>query len=1409
MFKFDNRFLITSLTAASFLFSVLISANVEAQTTPTSPPLVDFATQPLYIKSNVVKPTLTLALSVEFPTTGAAYRDEFDTTKTYIGYYDYNSCYEYNLDSSNSSNRYFKWLQSANRVEVTSPAGISIECSAGFSGNYLNWATTSAIDILRYALTGGDRIIDESNRTVLQRAILRKDYFWYKAYWPRKEITKTVAAKVIPSSLLANVANSGIVTARSCLDKFYLGVKPAGYTEDSNGMSTYFCSSPGGFTSLLPANNGLTPDNFFYARVQVCNSSTSNQLAEGYYNGGVYDEVVNKKRIDFCGKYPNGKFKPIGNLQKYSDQLRVAVFGYLTDRTTPNQRHGGVLRAPMKYVGPTYYNNQFIKQADINPSVEWNIDTGVFVSNPLSVGRSNNSGVINYINKFGRLVPYASLADDDMYKTFDPIGELYYEAVRYLQGIGPTPANKTKRGPLTDAQNYEGGFAYYGDSTYGEWDDPISAWTSTSDTDYSCVKNNIMLIGDNFSHNDKTIPGSSVSGGDANDKTWTESSNPAMPNFSAWTNTIGNFEKATTPAVAYPDGAARTASNPFGSTGWLTATNLADAGTGSGGNSSYLWSGVAFWAHVNDFRPTGMADNKARPGSRITTFTIDVNENSASTLNVSNFRKKQAMYLAAKYGGFDNSDGSDNPYVKKDGTSDNSRWANIESGGAVGDPKNYFLASDPVKLINAINDIFKKSAENLNSVAGGGNSGARLTDSSSSKYLFTSSFDFNNKIGDVKVRTLSRNADGSLNVSPENTAAWSAKDYLNSSLSIASNVVARNVVVGHYSSAASGATFNSYDFKWGTALPTGLKDLLKDSSVPANVSDPNQDILAEKNLNWIRGDRANESSLDLRVRSGILGDIVNSSVVYYGGPSKNINDNGYKTFYDLQTGTSRNHKMLYVGANDGMLHAFKFDEVTPANTVESFAYIPSFVTKNLNKLPKQDYGHQAYVDATPAVYEANTGTTSSPSWKSILIGGAGAGGQGVYALDVSEPTSFNKDSVLWEFSERDDPKIGNVLGTPQILKFKLSSTTGGVTTSSYKWFAVVAGGVNNQLNDGYSESSGVPYLFILDISKPRSDAWTPGVNYYRLNLPLKSSLTTVPGVINFTATANADGSVDKIYAGDLHGQLWRLDFSRFSNTADWTTTNLSSISPTVNTTAVPFFSATSTQTIGGVSTVLPRAITARPLVFNGPNKTKIVSIATGKYLETSDTSGPDFTKQAVYALLDDSTNVISSEASLASASINAAGDINVTPFVWGYPTSGTDTVNKQGWYFELPNQSVGELNFNPLVPIGDKFVVTSVQNGPGMCKPADGNMYVLPTFGNKVGFAIKNIGVQGPPMVIATNVTGGLADSTGASEVTEGYRLIGQGSKGLTDISRAATSVSYVRGRLSWRQVQNIDNVSY
>lgn len=1444
-------------------------ASLLSQSAGTLPPTVALAAEPLYARGARAKPTLTLALSVEFPTVGAQYvaspaatsDNTYAPTNKYIGYFDTESCYTYVNDSSASLRRFDRTGPATNRT-----------CGGnGFSGNFMNWATSSAIDVLRLGLTGGDRVVDTATMTVLQRAVLPNTSvsgnFWNASNFPSKVLTAANAGGAVPNTLRG--AYTGDIYVANCLNRVHFGTQATGSCAapgNNSNLGTGAATGPTlnvvtSYTGTLPAdfsgpcaaengscsiggtkeiaygagtawkfmtvqdttvgcNNatfgdpivgtvkacytrsvsggsgGLTSDNFFYTRVKVCESS-----------GG----VLSDPRIDLCQRYPSGNYKPVGNLQKYSDRVRVAAFGYLNDSPSNPQRHGGVLRAPMKYVGDKSFDSNFNLVSGANPVREWDDVSGVFLRDPDTGGGPNSgsdsnwpgqpmSGVINYLNQFGRTGTFGQ------YKTYDPVGELYYESLRYIQGLQPTNIDTTVGHSsitgITDTMR--DGFPVYTSYT-----DPHPAVSGM--TDYSCVRNNIVGIGDVNTHNDRYVPGNPSTRVGKGDAARSASDAANEPDFYFWTKVVGGFESNN--AVTYLDGkgVSRTTSNP--NTPVTARWGMENQNIGAD-SAAYYMAGMAYWANTHDIRGTQWSDTaKRRPGMRVTTYWLDVNEYAQQT-SPTVHRVSNQFYFTAKYGGFKDVTESGNPFKKlAPGTRpsdnnfvndpDNLNWQRTSTDPNLVEAKNYFLSSSAQAVLDALDQIFANIASDAASIAGGAISTQRLT--STGGLVYQAQFDPADWSGDLVAYPVALNASGTgVTISQLQNSPWrnAAGDAVGASGKLDDRSVAsRNIYVGYYTGSGS-PLFNTAEFTWSSGMPTQIKDAMK---LPPGGSTPDSDVIGEARLNYLRGERASEAGTGVvfRRRSGRMGDVVNSGVAFSGAPSKNIADSSYASF----EATYRNRtKALFVGANDGMLHAFNADTGD-----ELFAYIPSWVVPRLTALTSPSYAHQSYVDATPVVAEANTGTSASPDWKTVLVSGTGAGGQGVFAIDVSDPTSFGSGAgnskILWEFTDRDDVDLGNVVGKPQILKVNVAA---GSASPSYKYFAVVASGVNNYAVDGRNSLTAEPALFFLDLGKPKSDSWSLNGNYYKVKFPVRTN-AIASGLIGFSARAGNSGELSTLYAGDLQGNLWKLDFTK-TPASSWSLDTLTAFKKSG--VALPMYVARD----GSGSTNL-QPISMEPALVFGPNRSLVVAFGTGKFLEVGDIAAP-YNAQSVYAVLDNGSNTVDSvgttEAAIAGRPRLMGGTmtgttVDIPAFNWGRPSTDNSSTSRAGWYFDFPLSATtatpvvagtGERQISNFAVLAGKLVFGSVIPAQNSCDNGSGNLYILDFLTGDGTGTISSVGILGEPFVMQLGSSSkDSTDSTRMRRQSSRWQIILQGSAGVA--APPSVTTNSVSGRLGWREISN------
>lgn len=1332
--------------ALAVLASVVTTGVVIGAASVTLPPLVDLSSEPLYMNGAKSKANLTLAVSVEFPTVGQTYRDTFTETKTYVGYFDNKSCYRH-VPANGSIGAYFDWSGAANA---------SGSCGGGgFNGNFMNWATSSAVDIMRYGLTGGNRVIDDgtgASKTVVERAWLPDNFYRNGSYFTEKVLPNALVSKMIETSA-ANKIGSNDMYIYNCRDRVYFAKKK----DTTGGCTNPFGVANAQSTDLVGPNNN---DTYYEVRNLVCDpNSATNRLM-------TYDPDT-KKWKGLCYRYPSGKYKPVGQFQMNAENLRVGVFGYLQDDN--RSRYGGVMRAPLKYLGPKAYDANFNLISGANPRSEWDATTGVFATNPQSgdatYGAQGHSvsGAINYINKFGTLDP----ATKGKYKTLDPVSELYYEALRYLQGKQPTAeAVSGTSGGSAAVNTLKEQFP-----VYANWTDPFTGFQDATDTNKSCLRNSILTIADVFTHSDRSVPGNTNTTNQ--DFSRAAESNPSL-DIPFWTSIVGSFEANS--GMSYTDSKGRTqsASNITGNTYYPSLATAATADTGATGGSYYM-AGMAYWANTQSYRTD-------IPKARVTTYGIDVNENRASD-NV-DFRRTRQLYLAGKYGGFNdsatttgNSGFSGNPYA----TGDNTLWI-----GADGDAKNYFLVSDAQKFLDSIADVFAKVVEETGSISGGAISTQRLS-SGDAAGVFQARFNpvANYWSGRLLKYALSLSADKTKLVIAD-TPSWEAGDVLTKQTKL-DNGASRNIVIG--SPLGTQTTIAPSEFKWG-ALATAHQTELNTNI--ANIVD----TLGSDRLDYIRGDRRKEISPiapanTFRPRDIVLGDIVNSGLVYQGAPTSSISDTSYESFYT--TNKSR-APVIFVNANDGMLHAFN-----NADGKEAFAYIPGFLANKLSNLPDQDYSHISMADATPAIGEAKIGTT----WRSVLVSGVGGGAQGVYALDVTNPSTFTKDNVMWEFTDRDHPAMGNVIGSPRIVKIR--TTNSSVTPAVYKWYAVVASGVNNYAADAYpnTASNSNPSIFLLDLSfKPlASSGWVEGTNFWRIELP-QTSTAIAKGLAGFTVTTNFNTSaLESLYAGDMQGNVWKLDFSLNggNNLGTNATTNLTKFN--LGGGSTPFFIAKDSA-----NNLQP--ITGEPVVTNGFSGNKLVSLGTGKFLEASDTVVPLATGASFYTLLDQDKVQVIDRSKLQTATLDSAGNLDVPSFTYGYPTTASPSL-RMGWYFDF-DKSIAERQVSDITPVPGKLFFASLYPTKGSCGEGGGRLYALNTLTGDGTSEESKVGILAAPLVVDL---GSLASSTpretsGKRFGSTRYGVITQGSRGMQVASGPATGggytgISLANSWLSWRQINN------
>ncbi len=467
-------------------------------------------------------------------------------------------------------------------------------------------------------------------------------------------------------------------------------------------------------------------------------------------------------------------------------------------------------------------------------------------------------------------------------------------------------------------------------------------------------------------------------------------------------------------------------------------------------------------------------------------------------------------------------------------------------------------------------------------------------------------------------------------------------------------------------------------------------------------------------LSFLRGDSLNETVNGgiFRTRPlGKLGDFVHSSPVFVKNPPFRYPDNwgagapennemSNRTYSTFKSDYSSRTPMVYLGANDGMLHGF--DAIT---LTEKLAYVPQAVFNNLSDLTDPNYNHKFYVDGSPTMGDVYFNN----DWHTVLIGGLNNGGQGIYALDITSPATFseaNSDSiVLWEFRDENDADADSVM---QYGLGKTYSQPAIMRMHNGKWAAVFGNGYNNTTADGYASSSGHAILYILDIET--------GEVIKKINTEVGSATTPNGLATPAGVDVNGDHIVDVIYAGDLRGNLWKFNVND-KNPVNW------DINFSTGSVKTPLFSATD-------SLNNPQPITVRPDIGLAPSGPGVmVYFGTGLYLGSPDVT--DSSPQAFYGIID-TNQPVSNRNNLISQTINVLSTANIRI------SSATQlATSNSGWYLDLP--ATGErVVVNPILRTGKIIFVTLIPDsrqcgfgGTGWLMeldPIDGSQLKFPPF---------------------------------------------------------------------------------
>ena len=577
----------------------------------------------------------------------------------------------------------------------------------------------------------------------------------------------------------------------------------------------------------------------------------------------------------------------------------------------------------------------------------------------------------------------------------------------------------------------------------------------------------------------------------------------------------------------------------------------------------------------------------------------------------------------------------------------------------------YFAATDPTTLANDLQSILGTILAATQSVA---SVAVNSTGLSTNSVVYQSQFITSDVDQDWtgNLFAFNVNASGVVDTLPAD-AIWEAATQLD-----AQNWIAGGTPHGRIIATYDPVVNHGIPFEWNpsTTATSGIAPSPTTTLGPQLMTftpDTNgQDV-----LQYLRGSKLQEKQNggQFRNRTHLLGDIVFSNPAYVAGPSANNLTASYLAFAAAHASRP---PVIYVGADDGMLHAFD-----AATGNERFAYIPRGVYANLVNLVSPFYNarHLFFVDGSPQVTDVQF---SDLTWHSVLFGNEGAGGKSIFAIDVTDPSTITTETalssaVLWDFTHVD---MGLGFANPQ-----LANTSAGTLLF---------------VSNGYDSTNEKPFLYALN---PQT-----GATFFKVDLcaavPTACNLAVANGlssaiVVNTSGQSSAFANM--AYAGDLQGNLWRVDISN-PNPASW---------------------AVSVILKAKDSAGNPQPITAAPVATLNPKYPQIagtmVFVGTGQLLGIPDLSNTH--TQSIYGVFDPpagySTPLTRSDLVQQVLSTGTVG--TAPPVVVATVTNNAVSIpTNKGWYIDLTLNS-GERVVNPPVIRNGTLIITSTQPSPNTC----------------------------------------------------------------------------------------------
>jgi type IV pilus assembly protein PilY1 len=730
---------------------------------------------------------------------------------------------------------------------------------------------------------------------------------------------------------------------------------------------------------------------------------------------------------------------------------------------------------------------------------------------------------------------------------------------------------------------------------------------------------------------------------------------------------------------------------PFGFGYTLTGTNADGLHMHSGINNFVAnTTGVSLVSGTTSTDTCPSVGGSTKLCSRLTATGKYVRGETYKTFNMTgatNAMLHEPLWYIAKYGGFkytsDDKAAAANLYPTR-----LNQWDRRKADGKActgtaadpcdGNPDNYYFARRPDLLATSLREILEDIVTSSNTAPAIASSQLQEGDL---KVVAT----FDSGDGSGALRSYALRADGSF--ASVGNETWNAHTLLTQTAWDARQVITNQTDAG-------------IAFSW-SLLSASKQAILQGASTSA---------YGQKVLRWLRGETTYADEFRPRPASSVMGPIVNSNPTIQKRPNGRYFGSAFTGYADFVSSWSSRRLVLWVGAGDGMLHAFDASD-TDLGGRPILSYIPDPVFANLPNWSSVNGAKvQSFVDGSPFVGDVKV----SGAWSTYLFSSLGRGGKGIFALDVTHAGTVATDAsnaatlsgaqldeahaasiFKWQLTSEDDSDLGYIVSEPTVNR--ATNQAGQIAMMNNGRFAALFG-------NGVESTTGNAALFIAFAD---GNAAGSGGEYKKLVVPTSScSPAAVSPAVDCNGLSqvtwidtNNDRVADYIYAGDIKGNLWRFDVTS-SDPANW---------------SVSYFGKPLFKAIDAGNHPLP--ITGAPVAHFHPLGGVMVDVVTGVGLYAADF--PNTTRtNAMFGVWD---NPVFSSAATAAAmesalprglsSLATRTLVNFGDDLHRYVTGDAiDWSTKKGWamFFNVSS----EMGLNNLTIANNQVLTVTVSPAP-------------------------------------------------------------------------------------------------